>query len=256
MKNRYLQVFKNDIIRKYQNKNPFIKLNDVVYECIKEAINNVLIKPGERINVSEISKALNVSITPVRNAIQKLAEEGLIENRGVKGGYYVFDVNEKEITDYFDLRKCHEGFAAFLCAQRLAIVNIDRLNELAMEHKKLWLACADGDDSQDNLSRRTRVDSEFHELMVKFSDNEQLYREYSREKKNYDYAMQRSLEYWEIDKGLYGKRLISEDHLIIVRNISTGIPEFARKAAENHVQFEKTQCLLHRNRQCGTGYRE
>ena len=95
MKNRYLQVFKNDIIRKYQNKNPFIKLNDVVYECIKEAINNVLIKPGERINVSEISKALNVSITPVRNAIQKLAEEGLIENRGVKGGYYVFDVNEK-----------------------------------------------------------------------------------------------------------------------------------------------------------------
>ncbi|MBQ3374676.1 MAG: GntR family transcriptional regulator [Oscillospiraceae bacterium] len=256
MNKKYTEIFDSNIVKKRQEENPFIKLNDVVYDCIKQAINSVKIYPGERLNITEIAKTLNVSITPVKNAIQLLINEGLVEYNGVNGGYYVFDVNEKELTDIYDLRKCHEGFAAFLCAQRLALVNVDKLKELALQHQKLWLKCAEGDNSHKNQIQRIEVDSAFHEMMVQFSDNEQLYREYIKKKKDYDYAMSRSLEYWKIDNGIYGRKLISEDHLIIVRNISTGIPSLAREAAEQHVQFEKTQCLLHRNRQCGTGYRE
>ena len=256
MTNKYSEIFNSNIVKKKQEENPFSKLNDIVSDCIKHAINSVKIYPGDRLNITEIAKTLNVSITPVKNAIQMLINEGLVEYHGVNGGYYVFDVNEKELTDIFDLRKCHEGFAAFLCAQRLALVNVSKLNELALQHQKLWLECANGDNSHKNQILRTEIDSAFHELMVKYSDNEQLYIEYMHKKREYDYAMSRSLEYWKIDNGIYGRKLISEDHLIIVRNITTGIPSLAREAAEQHVQFEKTQCLLHRNRQCGSGYRE
>lgn len=257
MKNYYEKVFKKETIIEHQKVNPFIKLNDVVYDCIKEAIDELKIQPGEKLNINEIAKQLDVSITPVKNASLKLMEEGRIEYRtGKNAGYYVFDVNEKELTDIYDTRKCYEGFAAFLCAQRLILVNLDHLQELAEEHKRLWLDYADGDDSYDNFNARLECDMRFHEMLVRYSDNAMLYKEYMKNKKNFEYTLRRSLNYWKIDKGVYGKKIMAGQHLNIVNGIATGIPEIARKASEDHVQSCKTQCFLRRNRQCLSGYRD
>src|SRR3954454_20779013 len=52
---------------------------DAVYEALRQAIVSSLMKPGERLNVEEVSQKLGVSLTPVRSAIQQLATEGLVE---------------------------------------------------------------------------------------------------------------------------------------------------------------------------------
>ena len=95
-------MFRPDMITEKQKKNPFGKLNDIVYDCLNDAINNVSLPPGEKLNITEIAKRLDVSITPVKNAVIRLMNEGMVEYRGVNAGYYVFDVTEKELTDIYE----------------------------------------------------------------------------------------------------------------------------------------------------------
>ena len=255
MKDHYGDAFEKGIIQSRQQENPFCKLNDIVYDCIKSAINGLTIQPGDRLNITEIAKTLGVSITPVKNAMQELVREGLVERRE-SGGYYVFDISEKELTDIYDMRICYEGFAAYLCARRLILVDIDKLRKAALDHKKLWLAYAEGDSSQENYLARMKAEETFNELIIKYADSSTLYRSYMEEKKSFEYALRRYFDYWKIDNGAYGKKIIAEQHLIVVNAIALGIPDIARQAAEEHVQFEKTQCLLRRNRQTKSGYRE
>ena len=132
--------------------------------------------------------------------------------------------------------------------------NIEKLRKAALEHKKLWLAYADGDNSQENYIARMRAEEKFNELIMKFAESDTLYRNYMKEKKSFEYALRRYFDYYKIDHGAFSKKLIAEQHLIVTNAIALGIPDIARQAAEEHVQFEKTQCLLRRNRQTESGF--
>ena len=60
---------------------------DAVYQALRQAIVSSLMKPGERLNVDELAQKLGVSLTPVRSAIQQLANEGLVEIRPRSGTF-------------------------------------------------------------------------------------------------------------------------------------------------------------------------
>jgi DNA-binding GntR family transcriptional regulator len=62
------------------------KLVDKVYEILYRHIMNQTLKPGERIVESEITEALNVSRTPLREAIAQLLRNGLLVELPRKGG--------------------------------------------------------------------------------------------------------------------------------------------------------------------------
>ena len=61
-------------------------LSDVVYETIRDAIVHRTIPPGARVTETGLAKQLDVSKTPVREALLKLREIGLIEPHGACGG--------------------------------------------------------------------------------------------------------------------------------------------------------------------------
>ena len=61
---------------------PIIKvptLSELAYESIKAQILSCKIRPGERINIDQYSESLGVSTTPVREALSKLQQEGLVQ---------------------------------------------------------------------------------------------------------------------------------------------------------------------------------
>lgn len=245
MKSLYSEVFNRHMIEQYQHENPNSRLNDAVYDCISDAINSVRLNPGNRLNITEIARALDVSVTPTKTAVQRLAHEGLIEERN-PGSYYVFDVTEKMLVDIFNMRRCQEGFAAYLCAERLALIELEKLEKLAMEYKKYWLAYADGDNSRENYQARLKADVAFHELVVTFADNALLCTYYRQAQQKANYTLHRTFGYWEQEKETAYRRQLAEQHMIIVNAIATGIPDIARKAAEDHVQFAANRCVLNR----------
>jgi DNA-binding GntR family transcriptional regulator len=92
-------------------------LSEQVYAHIREKIVNDHYKPGQVIVESELAHELEVSRTPVSNAVIMLKERGLIEDRG--GRACVLDLSIRDVIDLYQCRLALDGLAARLAAERI-----------------------------------------------------------------------------------------------------------------------------------------
>ena len=96
-------------------KNPFEKLSVIVFSILEDAILSSELPPGAKLNVTRLSAELDVSSSPVREAIDQLCESGLVREKkkvdGKYSNYYVFDISNDSIEDLFVARKTIEGMA-------------------------------------------------------------------------------------------------------------------------------------------------
>jgi len=98
-------------------------LTDRAYQQIKEEILSNRLRPGDPLRVEHFIKCLNVSRTPMREAIQQLEKEGLVEIRA-RMGSFVSHIELRTIVEMYQVRGVLEGFAARLAA---GLVNPERL---------------------------------------------------------------------------------------------------------------------------------
>jgi DNA-binding GntR family transcriptional regulator len=104
----------------------FYSVTDQVTEMIREMIFKGGLHPGERLNEVQLSEALKISRSPIREAIQRLANEGLVVLVHRKGAY-IKKLTEKEVRDLFEVRIALETKAAYLAAER---ASGSQLNEI------------------------------------------------------------------------------------------------------------------------------
>ncbi|HEY8765158.1 MAG TPA: GntR family transcriptional regulator [Solirubrobacteraceae bacterium] len=93
------------------------RLADVVYEAIRDAIINRVIEPGSRVTEAGIATQLNVSKTPVREALLKLRQVGLVEPVGRRGDRIPLP-SPSSIHYAYDAREALESHAARVAADR------------------------------------------------------------------------------------------------------------------------------------------
>jgi GntR family transcriptional regulator, vanillate catabolism transcriptional regulator len=91
--------------------------DETLMNRLKEMILSGDLRPGERLTELGLAERLDISRTPVRNILPRLAAEGFIEEAG-KRGYQVKTFNEDESWDALELRALLEGQAAKLLAQK------------------------------------------------------------------------------------------------------------------------------------------
>jgi len=84
-----------------------------LYHQIRSKILGLEFEFGERINLKSLCKEFNVSVTPVREAINKLIEDGLIKCKP-RRGYYVYSPTPKDVKEIYELRKTLELYALSL----------------------------------------------------------------------------------------------------------------------------------------------
>lgn len=150
-------IQKNKIERK--------NLSQKAYFEIRKRIYNNEIKSGELIKESEIAKELGMSRTPVREAIQMLKSEDIIEVRdGI--GAYVKVLSFKNIKDIFEVRKALEAIAARVSIFRIPKSAIEELendfNTLLKNYKNGTLIEKEFID----------MDMKLHKLIIAYSDND------------------------------------------------------------------------------------
>lgn len=80
-----------------------LKVVDRVYRSIKHLVINYDIMPGQQIHIEDLSKSLNASVTPVREALNRLLNDGLITRKSGRG-FHNRDIDIEELTDLFQLR--------------------------------------------------------------------------------------------------------------------------------------------------------
>ena len=145
--------------------NTSASLEEKVYLTLEEEILSGKLKRGEQLREIALSKRLDASRTPIRGALHRLAEEGLIEICANKGATVV-GITEEDIEDIYAVRKRLEGLAARLAAERMSDEEKKALRD-TVELSEFYMAKRDDKQSGE-------LDSEFHNIIFKASGSRHL----------------------------------------------------------------------------------
>jgi DNA-binding GntR family transcriptional regulator len=136
---------------------------DQVYEAIRERITSGSLARGARVHQEDLAEELGVSRTPVREALRRLAAEGLVEMRTNRGAR-VADVDQAGMRVSYEARTVIEpGAARLAAAQRLA-EPLARMRAAVAEQRR----------SLRNVRRSFEANREFHLALAAASGNEFL----------------------------------------------------------------------------------
>jgi DNA-binding GntR family transcriptional regulator len=142
-------------------------LAEQVYADIKAQLQAFRLLPGDRFSEAELGARLGVSRTPVREALQRLRTEGLLDVDG-KNGWSVQAINFKQLEQLYDLRVVLEvASVARLCARAEAAPELEAL-------KAIWLL-PNAERSSDG-SEVGAWDEQFHATLVRAAGNAEIAR--------------------------------------------------------------------------------
>jgi DNA-binding GntR family transcriptional regulator len=137
-------------------------LGDDVYESLRSAVLEHILAPGDRVNIDALARELDVSPTPVREALARLESEGLLRKRP-RAGYMVSPLlTVAEFHDMFDMRLLLECAAARWAAERATEAQCARLVTEAAR-------TVEGGDEHAWHAAFTALDAHLHDLVAQFS---------------------------------------------------------------------------------------
>lgn len=148
------------------------RLSDAVYETLLEAILSGRLQSGTVVSEVKLAQQLDVSRTPVHDALRQLAKDGLVEQRANRRAA-IATFSHEDIYDIFEMRKLLEGEAA-----RRAADLIDR-QTLANLRAFAELLAADL-TRPDWVDRWTDFDEQFHDAIAKASGSRRLWQDIVR----------------------------------------------------------------------------
>jgi DNA-binding GntR family transcriptional regulator len=199
------------------------RASDAAYENLRQAIMSQVFLPGERLNVRDIAHKMGVSLTPAKEALSKLAAEGLVEIRP-RTGTFVTAISPEDLAETFELRAALEGVAAEKVASRLTARDAEALDGILAELERPV-------DTEGDRLLHERANADLHNLIVQRSGNRRLIQLYESLNAHIKIArIHRSHERWRL-------RLADEqaEHREVVEALKARDGERARRALSHHI---------------------
>jgi DNA-binding GntR family transcriptional regulator len=142
-----------------------LSLVNQAYKELKRILLEHQIPQGGKLNEGELAGALGISRTPVREAINRLAKEGLVEIFPQRGAF-VIRFSEEDVNELFLIRENLEGLAAYLAAEKMTGTDLTRLESCVEGFKEPY--------GKKDIQRYAREDFKFHQTIIKLSDARRL----------------------------------------------------------------------------------
>lgn len=142
-------------------------LQQRAHQRIKEYILNTGFHPGQHIRHVEVSRALGMSRTPAREAMQRLVEEGLVVHLPNRG-YFVTEMTAREAEELYELREILEVFCVQQAIHKSTTKQLGGLRQLLDVYK---------DSTDGRVTRQTLlVDRDFHLRIAQLAGNDMVYK--------------------------------------------------------------------------------
>lgn len=196
-------------------------LSEVAYDRLKNAIQTGELKPGEPLYELHLSERLQISRTPVREALQQLVLEGLVKNLP-NHAMTVASPTLEELLNVLHIRSLIDPEIVRLVAGAATQEDIDLLHRVVAEMR----AAA---DSEDRLAW-TKADAVFHETISKVCPNVLL--------GQMGLQMRNRTQLVATDAQTTAARLMecTEEHAVVVTAIASKDAAAAQKAMQDHIQ--------------------
>jgi DNA-binding GntR family transcriptional regulator len=142
-----------------------LSLGNQAYQELKRIILERQIPPGGKLNEGDLARALGISRTPIREAINRLEKEGLVKIIPQRGAYVV-QFSEKDVFELFLIRENLEGLAAYLAATKMTAKDFSKLESFVEGFTEPF--------DEKEIRRYAREDFKFHQAVVQFSGAQRL----------------------------------------------------------------------------------
>lgn len=201
--------------------------SDRVYLGLCERIQGQKLLPGDVLLEEQVAREYNVSRTPVREALRRLGQAGLVVRNGNR--VVVRALSPAEVAEIYPIIQVLEGLAARLAARN---VTPDVLSKLARLHKEMQEHAKREDDAA-FISCNQR----FHQLLVQTARNEHLAREIERFRTI-------TSSFRRIQLRLPGRlQQSANEHQTLLDALRAGQPEDAERAMRRHVEMAERLLL-------------
>jgi DNA-binding GntR family transcriptional regulator len=141
------------------------KLSEQAFRILREMITNCRFLPGTRLNIEQLSRDMEISRTPVWEAVHRLTQEGLlvsVPNRGV----FVSDISPESALDMYAVREVLEGLAARLAAGH---IHAGAVRQMEVSLREQYAMA-----EQQDLLGYSKHDFDFHNTIYELSENRYL----------------------------------------------------------------------------------
>ncbi|WP_258358611.1 GntR family transcriptional regulator [Moorella sulfitireducens] len=197
-------------------------LRYTVYQYLKESILEGRYQKGDRLTEAEIAKELEISRTPVREALRKLEQEGLVSYELGKGIVVIY-LGAKDMLEIYSIMVALEGMAARLAAENISPDEIEALEKILAE---MQVAIDDNE-----VGKYQQAHREFNEILFASSNNKHLL---SLLRLYQDYIVRTESITW------YKKRdRLMQEHSGILNAIKDGDKEKAETLMRKHVEHSR-----------------
>ncbi|GAA2787726.1 GntR family transcriptional regulator [Crossiella cryophila] len=205
-------------------------LADGVYEQIRALIMNHGIEPGERVNIDEVARELDVSGTPVREALARLESEGLVSRLPLRGYRTTPLLTRKEVEDMYGLRLLLEPPSAATAAKAMT-------KAFAAELTAELASCpsAPTGDGYDGYKLLSAHDTRLHQLILRVAGNAAVEQAFSRTHCH--------LHFFRLSYQQPAGEQTIEEHRLIVTALIEGKAVAARKAMTEHLEIARDRLL-------------
>ena len=196
-----------------------MQLSEKAYQFIKEKIVTLELAPSAVIDTRALMEELGLGRTPIREALQQLACEGLV-NIVPRRGMFVIDISITDLQRISEVRMFLEGFCARLAAQRVTADQIAQMEAVLQD--------LEGVPSGD-VKALMAIDERFHKLLYQAASNEFL-----ADILNRLYVL--SLRLWHLSLNRLGDvREAIEQHRGVAEALKTGDGARAEALIQQHI---------------------
>lgn len=194
-------------------------LGSVVYRAIRDDIILGRLAPNQLITETEVSESLQVSRTPIRQALHRLSAEGLVVSH--RRRWMVYRHTAAEIKEIYEVRAALESYAARLAAERASDAMLAQL--ATMVHKRP-LSLTRGDE------KMVETNDMFHRKIIELSGNKRLQEQLEMSRRYY-FNRQVALVYKTADI-----RRSQAEHVAILEALQARDPDEAERLVRLHIE--------------------
>jgi DNA-binding GntR family transcriptional regulator len=139
-----------------------------LYVFLKEQILSHSLAAGDKINIDQLAKELEISNIPIREALSRLAAEGFVKIVPFKG-MFVSEMNLQDVDEIFEIRQQLEILAVKKAVSRIPENRLLQLRQKIEEWKNVA-----SDKTVDKVEKVAEMNLELHGLILAYSGNKNL----------------------------------------------------------------------------------
>ena len=205
-------------------------LAEEAYEAIFARLLSLKIAPGSRITVDNLARELNVSQTPIREALGRLEGEGLVVKAHLIGYSAAPQISRRRFDELYELRLLLEPEAAQRCARSLDLTRLAVLQEVAGVMSRRQAG-----DERVRYSAFARQDAFFHDHILEFAGNELIRR-----------TLAHQHTHFHIFRLMFHSRVTEEaldEHEALLAAFADGDGKTAKRAMRVHIERSRDRLL-------------